>query len=360
MAFDWYLMCTDHDTVSGFESDDFDSLAEDAFFEALDSKLASDVEICNYDLTVRKPVRAIIDGNLQDTRLNALQRKILAPIGTCIAGEYVYYKNRYWLIIGIVDDNGVYEKGVMKICNWLITWRNLSGSIVQRWGCAESASQYNNGETTNDRYLQLRSDQTILLIPDDEDCVSIPHGKRIVMDKRTKYYAQKFTEETVCETSLPLLTYRLTRMDNVLFDYQDSGHCQFMVTQDEKHDKDGYYVIDGVGYWLCEEDAPKDGNVITPSASICSIECEEPVVYNGIDATVFTAAFRDENGDAIDAIPIWSIECDFAEKLYTEYDGNAILISSDDKKLIHRSFNLILAADGFDEAKISVKIEPFI
>ena len=98
-------MNTNHDTVSGFESDDFDNLAQDAFIEALQSALAEDVEICNYDLSQREPKRVIIEGKVQDTKLNSLMRTILAPIGTCKAGQYVYYKNRYWLIVGLVDDN---------------------------------------------------------------------------------------------------------------------------------------------------------------------------------------------------------------------------------------------------------------
>ena len=359
MATDWYLMNTDHDTVSGFERDDFDALAPDAFLEALDSRIASNVEICNYDLTERTPIRAIIEGNLQDTRLNALQRKILAPIGTCHAGQYVYYKQRYWLLIGIVDDNSIYEKGVMKLCNYLVTWRNAEGDIVQRWGCAESASQYNNGETTNDRYLQLRSDQIILLVPDDEESVSIPHGKRVILDKRTRYYERRFTADTLCDTSKSLITYNLTRMDNVLFDYQDSGHCQFMVTQDEQHDGDGYYVIDGIGYWLCEEDAPTDRYDETSVLS-CRIKCEEPIVYIGLEPTVFRAVFTDQAGHIAGIEPQWSIDCDFHNQLHVEQDGDSIMISVKNRKMLNKRFTLSLTADGYDTTTITVAIAAFI
>ena len=53
MAKEWYLMNTNSDTVSGFESDSFDNFATDAFGEALASSLGKDVEICNYDLSER-------------------------------------------------------------------------------------------------------------------------------------------------------------------------------------------------------------------------------------------------------------------------------------------------------------------
>lgn len=37
-------------------------------------------------------------------------------------------------------------------------------------------------------------------------------------------------------------------MDNVIYDYQDSGHSEFMAYQDEQHETDGYYVVDGKGF----------------------------------------------------------------------------------------------------------------
>ena len=69
MAKEWYLMNTNHDTVSGYESEDFDNLAQDAFAEALQSSLGIDVEICNYDLSQREHKRVIVQGNIQDIRL---------------------------------------------------------------------------------------------------------------------------------------------------------------------------------------------------------------------------------------------------------------------------------------------------
>ena len=35
MAQEWYLMNTNHDTVSGFETEDFENFAKDGFEEAL-------------------------------------------------------------------------------------------------------------------------------------------------------------------------------------------------------------------------------------------------------------------------------------------------------------------------------------
>ena len=348
-------MNTNHDTISGFESDNFENLAQDAFAESLNTAIGTDVEICNYDLSQRKPQRVIVEGCVQDTRLNALQRKILAPIGTCKAGEYVFYKNRYWLIIGLVDDNKVYEKGVMILCNYLLSWLNKSGKPIQRWVSASSASQYNNGETSDNK-LVYRSDQLMVLTPQDDECLLMPHGQRFIIDLRTKVYEKMFTDETKISTSNPLITYELTRMDGVLFNYNDSGHSEFMAYEDEKHENDGYYVIDGKGYWLC--DIPIIDKESTSLA--CEIECDEPILYNGIEPTIFTAKFNDMTGNPTTAVPQWSIECPFKDDLTINYVDNSILIFVDNDKHMNKSFELSLSADGYKSNSITVTIKAFM
>lgn len=355
MAQEWYLMNTDHDTVSGFESEDFNGMAADAFAEALESAIAIDVELCNYDLSERQAIRVVMERNVQDTKLNSLSRNMLSKIGTCHAGQYIYYKNRYWLITGLVDDNGLYEKSVLSLCNYLLTWQTDDGRIAQRWASVQSASQYNNGETAARNYY-LRSDQVLIMIPDDDDSISIPHGQRFIIDSRTKVYEKYFDSNVIIETSKKLITYQLTRMDNVLYNYQDSGHCQFLATQDEKHEKDGYYLIDGTGYWLCIESKPEKQNEVPAT---CSIECDEPVVYCGFGETIFTPIFFGADGNKVDATPQWEINCDFNDSLIIEYVENSICISTDNDKLIDNSFELSLSADGYEETSIQIMIKAF-
>lgn len=354
MAQEWYLMNTNHDIVSGFESDDFDNFAQEAFEEALYSSLGINVEICSCDLSQRKHQRVIVEGNVQDTKLNSLTRRMLAPIGTCEAGQYVYYKNRYWLIVGLVDDNGLYEKAVMVLCNYLLTWKNSSGNIIQRWVSASSASQYNNGETSN-QFMFVRSDQLIVLTPCDDECLLIPHRQRFIIDMRCKIYEKGFSPGTTRDTSNPLITYELTRIDNVIYNYQNSGHSEFMAYQDEQHENDGYYVIDGKGYWLC--DVPNENKIHVLS---CNIECEEPLIYVGLEPTFFMSKFYDINGNEIDIEPQWEIQCDFMDSLNVEYIGKSISISVDNNKLINKSFELSLYANDYEKTTITVQIRAFI
>lgn len=350
-------MDTDHDTVSGFESDDFDMLAKDAFLESLASSAGINVEVCNYDLSIREPQRVIMEGNLQDTKLNTLTRRMLAPIGTCHAGQYVYYKDRYWLIVGLVDDNGIYEKAVLALCNYCLTWLNDNGDIIQRWVCASSASQYNNGET-REQFMFVRSDQLMILTPDDDESVCIKHRQRFIIDSRCGVYEKQFAPDVTVDTSKPLITYELTRMDNVIFNYQYSGHSEFMAYQDEKHEHDGYYVVDGKGYWLCDVPIKKE----EPATSLsCSIDYSNNLIYVGLDPCVFVARFTDEYGNEASGVtPEWEIDCDFTDSLNIEYLDNSVSISVTNKKLVNKSFELSLSAPGYEKSTVVVKIKALV
>lgn len=356
MAQEWYLMNTNNDTVSGFESEDFENSTQDIFLEAVASAMGENVEICNYDLSKRIKTRVIIQGSVQDTKLNSIQRRMLAPIGTCVAGQYVFYKNRYWLIVGLVDDNKIYEKAILVLCNYLLTWRNENNVIIQRWVNATSASQYNNGETSNSFYF-VRSDQLMILTPNDDECLLMKHKQRFIIDKRCEIYERNFSPDVTVDTSKPLITYELTRMDNVLYNYQDSGHSEFMAYQDEKHEDDGYYVVEGKGYWLC--DSPTytiDKNDVLS----CTISCTEPEIYCGLEPAVFMANFFDSDGTEITIPPQWEINCDFVDSLNIEYIENSIYISVDDDELINKSFELSLCADGYEKTTLLVTIKAFI
>ena len=355
MAKEWYLLKSPHSQLSGFEDEAMNDFAEESFLEALNSEIAVDVELCNYDLSDCKTIRAIIQNTVQDTKLKALNRLLFVPVGTCKAGMYVKYKDRFWLITGLVDDNGMYEKAVMQICNYCLSWINDSGILIQRWANITSASQYNNGETSTDNY-SVRSDQLMILMPDDDECLLLDQGKRFIIDRRCKVYEKNFSEDIEKDTSKPVMVYQLTRADSVLFDYQDSGHYAFMAYQDEQREQDGYYVIDGKGYWLCED--IKYNGIINKLAS--EIECESKEIYAGLEPCEFVARFYDSERNLVKIDPIWNITCDFKDDLDVVYVEDTILISVNNPKLVNKSFELSLYGAGYEPVTISVTIKAFL
>lgn len=281
---------------------------------------------------------------------------MLSRIGSCKAGMYIKYKNRFWLIVGLVDDNKMYEKSVLSLCNYLLTWINKDGKIIQRWINAVSASQYNNGETST-KYYYLRSDQLLIIAPDDDECMMLQQGDRFIIDKRCKIYEKNIPDDVIYDTKNPLITYQITRIDSVLYDYQDSGHSEFMVTETEQHKDDGFYRINDKGYWLCQ--SPQNDDKATLLSS--KIEYETNEIYNGIEPCVFVSRFYDENGEAVESVEAeWSIECDFEDKLDVEKTNNSISIFVDDKSLLNKSLNISLSADGYETTTITVYIRAFL
>ena len=358
MATEWYLMKPPYSQTSGFEDEVMD-FAQDAFTEALDSPIAIEVEYCNADLSICSPIQAIIQNKVQDTKLNAFTRHLLVPIGTCKAGYYIHYKNRYWLIVGLVDDNGMYEKAVLTLCNWKLAWRNDKGNIVERWSSIQSASQYNNGQRDN-RYYILRTDQLLICMPDDDECVMLDSGQRFIIDKRIEIYERSIGEDEKSVTSNKVITYQVTRNDSILYNYIDSGHYEVLVTQDEQHEGDGYYRVGDKGYWLCLEDEHSgvledlSSETETDTIAAAKIICDDNKIYSGLSASEFTAVFYDVEGNVIDGNAEWTINCDFLDKLQVDYINNTICISVDDLSLLNKSFELFLNND--ENTKLTITI----
>ena len=354
MAKEWYLMTGDN-LLSGFEDEAFDDFGASSFLEALQTNIASDVELCNYDLSICTPMRAIVQNNTADTKSNTMMRQVLFPIGSSKAGMYVKYKGRYWLIVGLVDDNKVYEKAVVALCNYLISWVNPQGKIVQRWVSASSASQYNNGETSTQYYF-VRSDQLMVLTPDDDECLLLNSGQRFIIDRRCSVYEKKYTAAELQSARNPLTVYKITRVDSVLFDYQDSGHSEFMAYQDEQHEADGYYIIDGKGYWLCDQVDEKPER----QQYACEIACDSDVIYPQIEPGVFTAKIYDAHGSEINVPYEWMIESDIKDLLDIEHVGNTIIISTNDMSCINHKVDLTLSAGVYRSSTKTIEIRAFI
>lgn len=354
MAAEWYLLKSKNSLLTGTCCDST-SFIEENLSEILDSPVSTIVELYNYDLSECVSVNAIVQNTVQDTKLKTQTRQLLVPIGTCKAGMYFRYKNRFWLIVGMVDDNKMYEKAIVIWCNYLLTWLNSKGKIIQRWVNVSSASQYNNGETYTDNY-RTRTDQLMILSPDDDESILLDSGIRFVIDQRCKIYEKGFDNSVSVNTENPLSVYRLTRTDTVLFDYIDSGYHEFMVYQDEQRDDDGYYVIDGKGYWLAGLPKVINKNHILT----CSIGCDSTDLFNGLEPGVYTAHFFDVQGNEVKMTPNWEIKSEFNNELDIQYADNSVIISVNNTKLLNKSFELFLSGAGYAPASVIITIKAFL
>lgn len=340
---EWYLL-TPPSALGGYEDELLNEYG-DSFLELLQSDVANDLELFKNDMSESWTIRGIVQRTVQDTKNESLNRMVLLPIGTAKAGMYIKYKNRFWLIWNLMDDNHVYEKAIMIICNHLLTWENHSGDIIQRWANISSASQYNNGLAGNVNFT-LRSDQLIIYLSDDFESLALESGKRFFADKRCELYEQRCTVEELANLDIKWITYELTRIDNVLFNYIDSGYAEYLIVQDELHSNDGYYIVDGKGYWLCDY-SPTTNDDKSEILSQWKIKCESKNLLANITEQRFYAELYDENGKLVNEVSTfrWDIDCDFLNDLKITTDSNYIEIFADNS-LIGKNFTLTLSGDN--------------
>lgn len=358
MSKEWYLMGSPNDVVSGYEGEALLDFGAEGFNEALETEIALTVQLCNYDLTECRDIRVFIQGVHQDTKLKTFSRQVLAPIGTCKAGMYIYYKNRYWLITGIVDDNQVFEKAIMIICNYKLSWLNSEGKVIERWINAESASQYNNGES-NMRYYFVRSDQLMVYMPDDDESLMLNSGARFIIDQRCTVYEKQFDGSQTSYVGNPVIVYKLTRSDTVLDNYIDSGVLGFIFTQTEQLSTDGYYYIGGNGYWLCDVPEPEQENDQMPTSSIIA---DSDFLYIDLEPSIYTAMFFDQEGNVLSEYPEYTMQLstDYNGKLQAQMISNSLHVYTSDYSLNGKTYRVILQADGYETVSKEITIKEFI
>lgn len=352
----WYLL-NNKDLIGGCG----DVLSEySGFSEALNTAFAETVELYNYDLTWNQTIKVIIQGNFPDTEEKSKERQMLTIPNTCHAGMYVKYKDRFWLIVGMVSGNGIYEKALLDLCNYQLTWLNTKNQIVQRWGCIDTISPNNSGETGND-YYDVRNDGMYITLPDDEECMFIHPSTRFIIDRRCSVYEKGISDNADFPVTKSVHVYKLKRTDSVGHNYSGSGVLSYIVTQDEMQDGDGCYLVNGTKYWLCAplSDVPDESEDVYYGHT--EILCDAPTLYVGIDPVICTAIIKNDDGDPIiDAKFSWEVVCDFKECLSIDYADNSILISTESQKLIGNKFKVVLHSEGLNDSEITVEIKAFI
>ena len=223
MSQDWYLIKPPRIYNSGFEEKEFDSFATDGFDELLASSPLS-VEVTIYNDTVFKDgfkTDVVIQNVTTDNINNDTIRQILCRIGTLKAGMYIKYKNRYWLIVTLPDDNKIYEKAIIMCCNHYLQWRNENEEIVGRYCIVEDGTKYSVGEKVNLNNVILGDTRINIRIPRDEETLKFKRGKRFL----------------ISNTSNNPTAYKLTIFDDVT-DYfgNNNGIVNLICTEDRFND----------------------------------------------------------------------------------------------------------------------------
>lgn len=334
MAKEWYLLSssTKPNSIGGYENEGFQDYKDDAFSEALETDIATTVILYNHDLSESQEIRCIIQGNTSDTQLKSIERSGLFVPHTVKAGMYVLFENRYWLIDGYPGTQGTYEKATMCLCQYNLRWQNADGKIIERWCNLISASKYDVGEGGNNTIFLTSNNFTMKMTCDDETMEL--ERKRVFIDKRQKN---------------PTKVFKITRNDDVLYDYGDKYHgsiLSFIVDKDELNKK-----TDNQELRICDYFNVSFNQIIqseNPQEMTISIVGSDTLRIGKTKS--WTAEFKDKDGNDIECSDWeWNIKADFnTSELYTQESELDIKITAqDDDSLVDESFLLqILSSDG--------------
>lgn len=340
---DWYLLNQDTrpNVTGGYENDAFLENKDDAFAEALETDIATSVILYNSDLSISKQIRCIIQGNTANTQLKSLERTVLFQIGTVKAGMYIFFENRYWLIDGYPGNNGIYEKATMVLCQYLLRWQNSSGEIIERWCNAVSASKYDVGENGNFT-IALSSNTYTIKLPGDEECLNLDR-KRVFIDRK------KINPDKV---------FKLTRSDDVLYDYGDEYHGSILSFIADKTELN--LQTDNRELKICDyidvnnPVTPEDGE--KPELHIfADIIGNDSIKINRLK-TFYVKFFSDKNK----TIPItysdfnWKIDSDM--ELENTTKENSVSIKATNDKYIGKFFKLQIVINSVIIAEKKIEI----
>lgn len=320
----WYLMDNYKPNItSGYESDSMSEWARDNFTDVLSTTFSDTVLLCNYDLSDCKQIKCVIQGNSADTHLKSMERIGLFPIGTVKAGMYIYFDDCYWIIDGYPSNNKSYEKATMKLCQYKLKWQNGKGDIIERWCNLTSASKYDDGEVSGVT-LVLSSDNITVVMPDDDEVLYLG-GKRVFIDKKP----------------IPEKVYKLTRTDDVLYDYQGHGGIISFIADKKELDTQR----DNQELGICDYISPTPDEPITPSGSITATIVGDNEIEVGFKST-YMATITDGNGNNIawSGDYSWNVSCDYDVDMVI--DGNKIKLLIEDEMALDESVKIEVLHNG--------------
>lgn len=185
MAKEWYLMKPT--TLGGFENAEFDGWHTTFETDILTSFAATDVLIYGDRMTNEpREIRAVVQASTEDSYNQMKVRQILCSIGNIVCGDLLFIEDRWWIVISLVDNNGVYEKAILYYCNVML---NLTSPItletVTYPVCVHNATQYNSGERERD-YMRITSSQRLIYFPCNEETVVLDNDYRFMIDRNLR------------------------------------------------------------------------------------------------------------------------------------------------------------------------------
>lgn len=225
-------------------------------------------------------------------------------------GDVVDCYNCKWLITEIDPNNEITITGKMEQCNREICWQNpYTKEIVYQW-VTLSRPYYSN--LTEGQQITMSKRMYKIQIAYNEETALFDNGKRFmleVIDGEPK-------------------TYQITSVDISTERYQMHGTLQgFIVLQVEQDQYNEH--TDNAELMVCDYISPDEPETDKPALT-CEISYTgEPELKIGGQPKVFTAIFRNKNGQEVETESMWEVQVleEFKEYLIITQDDTTLSIA---------------------------------
>lgn len=317
---EWYLNNYHPDVTSGYENDTISEYAQNNFMDLLYTDFSDIVLLFDSNLTNKKEIKCVIQGNTSDSQSKSTERIILAPIGTLRSGDYIFFEDEYWIVDGRPGNNKSYEKATLKECQYKLRWQKNDGMIIERWANITSASKTDVGKSGN-AAIFLTSNNYIIVIPNDNDSQTI-EGKRVFIDI----------------SDVPTKVFQITQNNDVIFSYGVHGGVLSLIANrtelNENTDNQILRICDYI-------DTSSLSQSVTPDTS----NHFKTIISGNKSLKVgfwrkYTAALYDKSGNVLnwnDDLFYWNVISDFNDKIEKSIENNTIKISlKNDESLIEK------------------------
>lgn len=140
-------------------------------------------------------------------------------------GADVLFRDMPWLVVSVDVDDEIYAKGKMQLCNCVLRWKDLNGTIHMYNGVAEDATKYSEGVEST-QYLRIAEFQIKVKIHLDEISSLISRDMRFIID------ADKYIDSIVANDDRPFV-FKVTRRNIITGSYNDEGYVEITLVQDQ-------------------------------------------------------------------------------------------------------------------------------
>lgn len=258
------------------------------------------------------------------------------PYEEFFAGDMIYWKDLYWLIMDVDDDDTVNCKGTMRRCSVSLRWQDSEGNIYET-PCVlgSSSGTLSDGNLTDGRLMTVGARKKVLMIPFSEKCRSLLRDKRIML----------------VDNNDDITVFKIVEIDTLTYVYNGHGYIAVTIEEDVLN-----VEKDNLRLYICDYIERENPNIPPifqdPETEIVTYDSSILLGYSL--GTTLTAIFTPESEDLV---PVWTVNCNDMDKVIVKDEGYSINIYVSDKSMLGEFISVTLSEESGKYPSNTVELE---